>query len=204
MNTACTCCQHHFIKTITLLIIWPFSLWFLTNILPWTKCLLLVLQIFLYERFSVTFPSVYSPMVYLPAASLLCVLAVTWNNISLLLSPLHQTFFMTDFPLLRIFSGLSFYLFIVFVYGEPVKGSWWSWLWPLVWPSKMTLPISLTCRKQRRHNHQPIRSPLLRRGTRSTMRVPVVCVREWWCTNESTWRIWYRGKTADDIRIWGE
>lgn len=40
MNTACTCCQHHFIKC-TLVIIWPFQLRYRLNILPWTRCLLL-------------------------------------------------------------------------------------------------------------------------------------------------------------------
>lgn len=37
MNAGCTCCQHHFIKIITLLITWPFALRCLLNILPWTK-----------------------------------------------------------------------------------------------------------------------------------------------------------------------
>ena len=102
------------------------------------------------------------------------VFTVTLNDLSFLLSPLAPHLLYVRSPLsfasvLFFLPLFSFHLFlsliVFFCMGEPVKGRWWSWLWPLVWPSKMTLPISLTCRKQRRQHHHPIRSPLLRRGT---------------------------------------
>lgn len=132
------------------------------------------------------------------------------------LSPCTSPFFMLEpfasvlFFLASLSLYLCFYLFyfILFFYGEPVKESWWSWLWPLVWQSKMTLPISLTCRKQRRqhHRHQPIRNRPLRRGTRQCTRALVLCVcacvwERKLAANERMWRICYWRKMRGDFRI---
>lgn len=141
MNTACTCCRHHFIKSITLLLIWPFTLWYLLNILPWTKCCWSVAD----------FPSGVS---YCPAASLVSVLAVTWNDLSSLSPPslLHHTYLYVQFPSPLfapvLYSCLSFLFYLLSYFfsrgsqwredGGPGFGHWcgWArWLCQYPWPA---------------------------------------------------------------------
>ena len=138
-------------------------------------------------NFSVSAPSVYSDMVSNCSRRLSASCPRSHLKWPLLFSlPPRTTPSLCPVSLslasVSLFSPLFLYflfllLIVFFFFGEPEKGRWWSWLWPLVWPSKMTLPISLTCRKQRRQHRQPIRSPLLRRGTGSCVRAPVVCER---------------------------
>lgn len=77
--------------------------------------------------FSVTASPVYSHMVsYCPTTSLLSVLAITLNDLSFLLSPLHHTFFMFDFLYpLHLFSFLASLLPSVSIYYRIFMGSQW-------------------------------------------------------------------------------
>lgn len=178
------------VEIIRFLSVWPFTLRCPLNILPWTVRLLCgvlcgVAEFLFYDHFlrrrfcyllSYDLLLFSLPLNFQPSLS--PKMTSPFSSLSLHLAFLYaRTFCICSlFPCLSV--SLPLFLSILFFYGEPVKESWWSWLWPLVWQSKMTLPISLTCRKQRRqhHRHQPIRNRPLRRGTRQCTRALVLCV----------------------------
>lgn len=205
------CFQQHFITIIILLLIWPFRLRCLLNILPWTKCLLLgcyvVVQIFPLWSFFLLLHPLFTLMWSLIVPPPLCFLSSPPPEMtSLFFSPPAPHLLYVRFPYpLHLFSFLaslsisvpvSYRIFFMGSQwredGGPGFGHWCGrarWLCQYPWPAGNSSGSTTS-----------------QSGAPSWEEVPdnvwerLLCVREW-SANERTRRTWYRRKTRDDFRI---